>query len=77
MLAVVSAESSMGEQPFNKKLKYTWEPIAFDDNDLEGTIQPHDDALEGTIHNKESVDRSGEWCRGDVSRAVQRAWPEE
>ena len=60
MLAVVSAESSMGEQPFNKKLKYTWEPIAFDDNDLEGTIQPHDDALEDTIHSKESVDRSGE-----------------
>ena len=50
----------MGEQPFNKKLKYTWEPIAFDDNDLEGTIQPHDDALEDTIHSKESVDRSGE-----------------
>ena len=35
----------MGEQPSNKKLKYTWEPIAFDDNDVEGTIQPHDDAL--------------------------------
>ena len=45
LLAVVSAESSMGEQPSNKKLKYTWEPIAFDDNDVEGTIQPHDDAL--------------------------------
>ena len=45
MLAVVSAESSMGEQPSNKKLKYTWEPIAFDDNDVEGTIQPHDEAL--------------------------------
>ena len=45
LMAVVSAESSMGEQPSNKKLKYTWEPIAFDDNDVEGTIQPHDDAL--------------------------------
>ena len=26
-------------------MKYTWEPIAFNDDDLEGTIQPHDDAL--------------------------------
>ena len=45
MLAVVSTESSTGEQPSDKKLKYTRESIAFDDNDLEGTIQPHDDAL--------------------------------
>ena len=26
-------------------MKYTREPIAFNDDDLEGTIQPHDDAL--------------------------------
>ena len=26
-------------------MKYTQEPIAFNDDDLEGTIQPHDDAL--------------------------------
>ena len=26
-------------------MKYAWEPITFDDDDLEGTIQPHDDAL--------------------------------
>ena len=45
MLAVVSVESSVGEQPSEKKLKYTREPIAFNDDDLEGTIQPHDDAL--------------------------------
>ena len=45
MSIMVSAESSTDEQPFDKKLKYTREPIAFDDNDLEGTIQPHDDAL--------------------------------
>ena len=45
MLAMVSAESSIGKQPFDKKLKNTREPIAFDDNDLESTIQPHDDAL--------------------------------
>ena len=45
MLSVVLAESCMGEQPSKKKLKYTREPIAFNDDDLEGTIQPHDDAL--------------------------------
>ena len=45
MSIMVSAECSTDEQPFDKKLKYTREPIAFDDNDLEGTIQPHDDAL--------------------------------
>ena len=42
---MVSAESSTGKKPFDKKLKNTWEPIAFDDNDLESTIQLHDDAL--------------------------------
>ena len=26
-------------------MRFTREPLAFDDNDLEGTIQPHDDAL--------------------------------
>ena len=45
MLAVVSAESSAGELPSEKKMKYTREPIALNDDDLEGTIQPHDDAL--------------------------------
>ena len=45
VLAVVLAESSTGEQLSEKKLKYTREPIAFNDDDLEGTIQPHDDAL--------------------------------
>ena len=38
VLAVVSVESSVGEQPSEKKLKYTREPIAFNDDDLEGTI---------------------------------------
>ena len=26
-------------------MRFTQEPLAFDNNDLEGTIQPHDDAL--------------------------------
>ena len=44
VLTVVSAEGSTDDQPSEKKLKYTREPIAFNDDDLEGTIQPHDDA---------------------------------
>ena len=42
---MVLIENCQDEQPFEKKLKFTREPIAFDDDDLEGTIQPHDDAL--------------------------------
>ena len=45
MLSLVSAESCKGEQPSEKKLKYTQEPIAFNDDDLEGMIQLHDDAF--------------------------------
>nr|XP_023897533.1 uncharacterized protein LOC112009429 [Quercus suber] len=44
-LAVVLVESCQDEQPSKKKLKFTREPIAFNDDDLKGTIQPHDDAL--------------------------------
>ena len=45
VLTVVSTGGSTGDQPSEKKLKYTREPVAFNDDDLEGTIQPHDDAL--------------------------------
>ena len=45
VLAMVPVESCTGEQPSEKKLKYTREPIAFNNDDLEGTIKPHDDAL--------------------------------
>ena len=45
VLAVVPAGKCSGKQPTEKKLKFTWEPIAFNDDDLEGTIQPHDDVL--------------------------------
>ena len=45
----VLAVASTGECPENqqpiKKMKSQSEPIAFDDEDLDGTIQPHDDAL--------------------------------
>ena len=33
------------KQPPEKKMRTDRELIAFDDEDLEGTIQPHDDAL--------------------------------
>ena len=45
VLAVVPAKPCVSKQPFEKKLKYTREPIAFNDDDLKGMIQPHDDAL--------------------------------
>ena len=45
----VSTVASTGDfsedQPPAKRMKSRLEPIAFDDEDLEGTIQTHDDAL--------------------------------
>ena len=48
VLAVVPIESCRDEQPSEKKLKFSWELISFNDDNLEGTIQPHDDALVAT-----------------------------
>ena len=45
MLAVVPVEAYLGKQPSKKKMKFTQEPIAFNNDDLEGIIQPHDDVL--------------------------------
>ena len=45
MLIVVPVEGHLDVQPLDKKMKFVQEPIAFNDDDLEGTIQPHDDAL--------------------------------
>ena len=45
VLTVVSAEGCPDEQPSEKKLKLTREPIAFNDDNLEGMIQPYDDTL--------------------------------
>ena len=45
MLTVVPVENHSDEQPLEKKMKFSREPFGFDDDDLEGTIQPHDDAL--------------------------------
>ena len=42
---MVSAEGSTDDQPSEKKLKCTREPTTFSDDDLEGTIQPHNGAL--------------------------------
>ena len=45
VLAMASTgDCSENQQPV-KKMKSQSEPIAFDDEDLEGTIQPYDDAL--------------------------------
>ena len=45
VLAVVPVEAYLGKQPSKKKMKFTQEPIAFNNDDLEGIIQPHDDVL--------------------------------
>ena len=69
MLAVVPVEDCSGKQPSEKKMKFTREPIAFNDDDLEGKIQPHDDALvvtariNGFIMKKVMV---GQGSRADV-----------
>ena len=45
VLTVVLVEGHSDVQLSDKKIKFAQEPIAFDDDDLEGTIQPHDNAL--------------------------------
>nr|XP_023922510.1 uncharacterized protein LOC112033960 [Quercus suber] len=45
VMIVVPVQGSSDTQPPGKKVKCTREPIAFSDNDLEGTVQPHDNAL--------------------------------
>ena len=45
VLTVAPRVNCSGKQPPEKKMKIGQEPIAFNDDDLEGTIQSHDDAL--------------------------------
>ena len=45
VLTIAPVGNFLGDQPPEKKVKIGQEPTAVDDNDLEGTIQSHDDAL--------------------------------
>ena len=45
VLTVAPVGDCMIEQPLEKKMRTDWGLITFGDEDLEGTIQPHDDAL--------------------------------
>ena len=69
MLIVVLLVDCSGKLPSKKKMRFTQEPIAFNDDDLEGTIQPHDDALvvmtriDGFIVKRVMVDQGS---RADV-----------
>ena len=45
VLTVVPIENCLDEQPLEKRIKFSREPLAFDNDELEGTIQPHDDVL--------------------------------
>nr|XP_023914798.1 uncharacterized protein LOC112026346 [Quercus suber] len=61
VLAVVPTKNFTGEQPSKKKLKFIREPIAFNNDDLEGTVQPRDDALVVTA-----------WINGFIVRASMK-----
>ena len=45
VLTMVPAEDCREEQPSRKRVKYAQEPIAFNDEDLEGMTQPYNDVL--------------------------------
>ena len=45
VLTVEPKENCSGKQPPKKRIKVGWVPISFDEEDLEGTIQPNDDTL--------------------------------
>ena len=45
VLTIAPVGNCSDDQPPEKKMRIGQEPIAFDDDDLKGTIQPHDDAL--------------------------------
>ena len=45
VLTIVPVEIYSNEKPLEKKMKFAREPLAFDNDDLKGTIQPHDDTL--------------------------------
>lgn len=45
VLTVAPVENYLGDQPPEKKVKISRGPIAFDEEHLKGTIQPHDDVL--------------------------------
>jgi len=49
VLTIVPVESCWDVQPPEKKMRSAREPVAFDDDDLEGIIQPYDDALVVTV----------------------------
>ena len=45
LLIVAPVEKYSDEQLLKKKIRFARGPFAFDKSNLEGTIQPHDDAL--------------------------------
>nr|XP_023889000.1 uncharacterized protein LOC112001068 [Quercus suber] len=49
VLTIAPIGNCSDEQPTKKKMKIGREPITFNDDDLEGTIQPYDDAVVVTV----------------------------
>ena len=49
VLTVAPKKNCSEKQLFEKRIKVGQVPIFFDEGDIEGTIQPHDDALVVTV----------------------------
>ena len=82
MLTVASVGDCTIEQPPKKKMRTDWRLIAFGDEDLEGMIQPHDDAFGSHCTDKRFLgengdDRPGKQGRRDVPGLIQRTRVEE
>ena len=60
VLTVVPVEGNLDLQLPGKKMKFAREPVSFNDDDLEGTIQPHDDALVVTAQIKWLLSKKGD-----------------
>ena len=60
-------------QPLVKKMKSQLGPIAFGDEDLEGTIQPHDNSPNRRLLGKEGDGGPRKRSRCNVSGPIQKA----
>ena len=70
---MVPAESCQ-EQSSGKRMKYAREHITFNDEDLEGTTQPHDDVggygPNKRLYSEEGIGGSRKWGQSNVSRPI-------
>jgi len=77
VLIVAPKENCLGKQPPEKRIKAGRLPISFDEEDLEETIQPHNDALVVTAWISSFLvqkgdDRLRKWGRHNVPGPIRR-----